>query len=389
MEFGLSEEEQRLQGEVRDFLKRELKEESRRELNWGLEFSPGTWDFLRKLGERRWICPTWSREYGGLALSNMSRYIIVEELHYYTAPLPFILIGASTVGPTIMLHGIEEQKREYLPRIARGEIEFSLGYTEPEAGSDIASLDIRAVEDGDDYVMNGQKVFSGRAHFAQYHWLAARTDPQAPKHRGISLFIVDLKSPGITTRPIWMMSGYRTNEVFYDDVRVPKKNMVGEKNRGFYIMASALDFERMFAVSGHERTLELLVEYARETKHNGQPLAKNPQLRHKLSELDIEVAVARVLAYRVVWMQDRRIVPSYESAMLKVFTSELTHRLAGAGMQLLGLYGQLVEGSKWAQLLGMIDQLYREAIHYTIAGGTSEIQRNVIAIRGLGLPRQN
>ena len=239
MNFRFSPDEERFRQEVRAFLDKEVTEGVLQEIDSGQGFGPHSWELLRKLGAKGWLTPSWPKEYGGLGLSHIYRFIIQEELDYYGGLFIGRSTGASIAGPTILLYGSEEQKKEYLPRIARGEIEFALGYTEPQAGSDLAALEIRAVEDGEDYVMNGQKCFNTRSHFAQYHWLAARTDPNAPRHRGISLFIVDLSSPGITIRPMWTVGGTRTNEVFYDSVRVPKGNLVGEKNRGFYHIATA------------------------------------------------------------------------------------------------------------------------------------------------------
>jgi len=230
MDFGFSKEEEAFRQVVRDFLKKEVTPEIIKEGESGIGWGPHTWGLVRKLGARGWLTPTWPKEYGGLGLPSIYRFIIHEELDYAEAlPHEALTVGAGVAGPTIMLYGSEEQKRDYLPRIARGEIEFALGYTEPQAGSDLASLQIKAEERGDHYVFNGQKVFNTRCHFSQYHWIAARTDPNVVKHRGISLFIVDLSSPGITLRPLWGIDGTRTNEVFYDNVIVPKKNLVGEK----------------------------------------------------------------------------------------------------------------------------------------------------------------
>ncbi len=293
-----------------------------------------------------------------------------------------------TAGYSISLFGSEELKREFLPRIARGEIEFCLGYSEPEAGSDLAVLEMRAVEDGDDYIINGHKIFNTECHYAEYHWLAARTDPDVPKHRGISLFIVDLKSPGVTVNPMWTMSGERTNEVVYDNVRVPKRMMVGEKNRGFYHIMDALSFERMFVF-----VTELLypffnsiVQYAKETQHNGKPLSKDPVIRQKLAEMAVELEVGSLIQAQAFWMISKGLVPETETSICKIFSSELQQRLLNTAMQILGPYSQLQEGSKWAPLSGKIERNYRSAVMATFGAGSSEILRNIIAIRGLGLP---
>jgi len=382
MDFRLSEDEERFQREVREFLKKEVTEGVVQERRSGLGIGPHTWALMRKLGAKGWLTPTWPREYGGLNASPMYRYIIENELDYFGGLPGGRLVGASMAGPTILLYGTEKQKKEYLPRIARGEIEFVLGYTEPEAGSDLASLQMRAVEDGDYFIINGQKTFNTRAHYAQYHWLAARTDPQAPKHKGISLFIVDLKSPGITIHPIWTVGGTRTNQVYYDDVKVPKENLVGEKNRGFYHIATALDYERIFTVGGLKRSLEELVDYVRQ-----KGLGKEALVRQNLAQLTIEIEVAQLLAYRVIWLLSRDTVPNYEAAMLKVFATELRQRIDRVGLQIMGLFGQLQTGCSWAPLDGKWEHNYRDDLLATIVGGTSEIMRNIIALRGLKLPR--
>jgi len=384
VDFAFLKEEEAFCQEVRDFLNKEVTAAVIKEAQSGLGWGPYTWEFIRKLGRKGWLCPSWPKEYGGLGLPPIYRFIIHEELDYSEALLGgTVLVGANMAGPTIMLYGTEEQKREYLPRIARGEIEFALGYTEPQAGSDLANLEIRAEEAEDYYILNGQKLFNTRCHYAQYHWLAARTDTQVTKHRGISLFIVDLKSPGITIRPLWTLSGFRTNEVFYDNVQIPKKNLVGEKNRGFYYMMTALEFERVLSVGGLRRAFEELVKYVKEVP----ALKDNILIRQKIAEIRTEIEVARLFVYRLAWLQSRRIVANYEAAALKLFASELWQRLANSAMEILGLHGQLQENSKWAPLNGRMERLCRESLFYTFAGGTSEVMRNIIAIRGLGLPR--
>jgi hypothetical protein len=382
MDFRFTPEEEAFRKDVCEFLDRELRPEACEKFN-SYNWEPETREFLRRLGERAWLCPSWPPEYGGIGASHMQRYILTGELVYRGGP--YGGIGTAMAGPVIMMFGTDGQKSEYLPRIARAEIEFALGYTEPQAGSDLAALEIRAVEDGDYYIMNGQKVFNTCCHYADYHWLGARTetDPNVPKHKGISLFIVDMKSPGITIRPLYVMGGWRTNEVFYDNVRVPKRNLVGQLNRGFYHIAVALDLERSGPATGSQRHFEELAGYVKQIPR----LAKDPRVRQKLAELATEVEVAHLLAHRVAWMTSQEIVPNYEASALKLFSSELNQRLANAGMQILGLYGQLQEGSKWAPLDGMVEWRYRDSVVYTIFAGTSEVQRNIIALRGLGMPR--
>ena len=386
MDFEFNEEEKKFRQEVHDFLEKEVTEELLKENEAGVGWGPHTWEFMRKLGAKRWLAPAVPREYGGMGATHMQRVILEDELWGHRA-ISLLMIATSIVAPTLLLYGSEEQKREYIPRIARGEIEFALGYTEPQAGSDLASLEIRAVEDGDDFVLNGQKLYNSGMHYAQYVWLAARTNPNVPKHRGISLLIVDVNSPGITIRPLRTMDGERTNEIFYDDVRVPKRNLVGEENRGWYYINTALAFERNFPIGHIRRAFEELVAYCEETERNGKPLIKDPLVRQTLAQLKVEVEVADLLVYRVAWMADREMIPEWQAPMIKIFATELMYHLGNAGIQVMGLYGLLEEPSKWTPLKGRLERMYRTAPRKTISAGTNEVQRNVIALRGLGLPR--
>ncbi len=382
MDFNFTPEEEKFRKEVRDFFIQEEKvvAEATKEWDSGLGYGPNCWKILKKIGSKGWLCPTWPKEYGGLELSYMYRYVLMEEMQYFLNI--YSTVGAGMAGPVIMKHGSEEQKKAFLIPIARGEIEFALGYTEPQAGSDLAALAIKAEDKGDYFLMNGSKIFNTRAHYAQYHWLGARTEVTKPKYKGISLFVVDLKTPGITIRPIWTVGATRTNEVFYDNVQVPKTALVGEVNRGFYYILEALDYERISTVTGLERDFQEIVEYV---KRIGK--GRDPIIRQKLANLAIEINSAKLLALRVAWMLNNRQVPNYEAAMLKLLVSETEQRLVNTAMQIFGLYGQIQEGSRWAQLNGKYERIYRDSLESLITRGTSEIMRNVIAGRGLGLPR--
>jgi alkylation response protein AidB-like acyl-CoA dehydrogenase len=392
MDFSWSREEEDFRQDIRDFLKAEIPAGWNdtlvldKESEEYIALSKG---FTRKLGAKGWLAAHWPQEYGGLGWSFWQYFILSEELSSADAPL----IGANGpkfLGPTIIHYGTEEQKKQHLSGIAKGEVLWVQGYSEPNSGSDLASLQTRAVEDGDEWVINGQKIWSSYGHYSDWCFMLARTDPDAPKHRGISYFLVDMKTPGITVRPLINIVGTKGfNEIFFENVRVPKAALLGDKNRGWYMATTTLSYERtaIEAPARAQRILNDLVRYAKLTKKDGKTLADDPIVRQRLAQLAIEVDVARCLSYRVATTQGRNDIPGPESPANKVFTSEMMQRLAQAGMQMLGLYGQLEFHTRWAPLQGKIERLYLTSVSGTIAGGTSEIQRNIIAERGLGLPR--
>ena len=384
MDFAFTPEEIAFRGEVRSTLQGWLRDRP----EGGLEAWQFYRGFIKKLAERGWHTLAWPEEWGGQGANHMKQVAYNEEIAYNDAPA--MDLGSDRVGPTIMLYGTEEQKQRFLPPIVRGETVWCQGFSEPGSGSDLASLETRAVEDGDTFVINGSKIWTSLAHLAQWMILLVRTDPDAPKHKGISYLLLDMKTPGITIQPLVDMAGRHTfNQVFFDNVRVPRDCLVGELNRGWYVAAATLDFERsgIQRVIGNLRTYEQLLAYARETKRNGRALIEQPLVRNKLAELKIEFEVGRLLAYRVAWMQSRGLVPNYEASVAKLYGSELAQRLANAGVRILGLGGQLAPGSPWAPLGGRIQAFYLSAAALTIAAGTSEVQRNIIAGRGLGMPR--
>ena len=388
MDFEFSPDEEKFREEVREFFqKEEATEGMRRESESGLGFGPCTWEILRKLGSRGWLTPTWPKEYGGLGLPDVYRYIVMEELDYFAAfgSQGSVPVGAGMTGHIILHYGSEEQKKAWLPRIAKAEIDFALGYTEPQAGSDLSSVEIRAEDKGDYFLINGQKMFNTACHYTQYHWLIARTEITRPKHRGLSFFIVDFTLPGITISPLWTMggtNGMRTNEVFYDDVKVSKERMVGEKNKGFYYLMEALSYERIYTVNGLRRRFDRLVEYVKQTGRG-----KDPIIRQNLAELSIELEIAKFFALRIPWLLDRHVVPDKEAAMLKIYVSELDEKLSNTGVQILGHYGLLHQDSKWVRLDGEIEREFRWFLRTRVTRGTPEIMRNIVATRGLGLPR--
>jgi alkylation response protein AidB-like acyl-CoA dehydrogenase len=379
--------------EVRAFIAKELPQSFKDEPLEPEEVA-GQWDhpdmqtWRRKLVERGWIAPSWPKEYGGAALTLMQQFIMSEEMAEARAPAVGGM-GISMVGPSLIVHGTEEQKKKFLPTILSGETFFCQGFSEPEAGSDLASLRTRAVRDGDDYVINGQKIWTSQAHRANWMFVLARTDPDVPKHKGISYFLLEMKTPGILVRPLQDITGsVLFNEVFFDNVRVPARNIVGEENRGWYIAATTLDFERANSASSvviQRHRVDDLIRLAREGSDQSV-LGRNPGLRLELADRMIEVELARLMAYRIISMLGRGLIPNYQASMLKMFASELGQRISRTGMNLLGLYGGLY--GKEAPMKGRICRSYLRTLGSTIAAGTSEIQRNIIAMRGLGLPRQ-
>lgn len=396
MDFRFTEEEVSFREEVRQWLKQEIPQ------RW-TELDPGIWEeteeswalsrqFQRKLGQKGWLAPAYPKEYGGLELSHMKRLILAEELAYNRAPISIeVEITVNWVATTIILFGTEKQKEDYGTRVAKGDIIFCLGYSEPNAGSDLAALQTRAVEVGDEYVINGQKIWCSYGHLADYCWLAARTDPDVPKHKGVSMFVVDMKTPGITVRPlINVLNRHSFNEVFFDDVRIPKENLVGQKNNGRYQLVIALDLERssIGGPAANQRLIEELIQYAKETKRNGESLADDPLIRNELANVAVENEVARMVCYRIAWMYSKGLHPSYESSMSMVFASEVLRHMANVGMRILGHYGELDRDSKWTIMNARIMRMCLSSLSIGVGGGSNEIQRNIIAMRGLGLPRQ-
>ncbi|HZP57011.1 MAG TPA: acyl-CoA dehydrogenase family protein [Dehalococcoidia bacterium] len=392
MDFRDNPEEAAFRKEVRDFIKNEIsssvKETDLAETGMYRGAFERLKDVRQKLAKRGWIAPAWPKEYGGAGLSVKEQFIMNEEFAENRVP-PVGGMGVSMVGPTLIVHGNEEQKKEHLGRILNGEVQWCQGFSEPGSGSDLASLQTRAVRDGDDFVINGQKIWTSGAQFAHWMFMMARTDPDAPKHKGISYFLVDMKSPGITVRPLTNLANQNMfNEVFFEDVRVPARNLVGELNRGWYIGTTTLDFERSSIGSavGIRLQLDQLVKYARE--HEGDGTSRTgylPSVKMELADRYVEANVAKLMSYRVVTMQAKGMIPNHEASMTKLFASELNQRIARTGIKVLGLYGQLYGDA--APLKGRYESSYMTSLASTIAGGTSEIQRNIIATRGLGLPR--
>ena len=389
MDFEFSNEELSFRNELSAWLKDELANRPQE----GGNDADAEWAFglemRKKLADKGWLTMAWPEEYGGQGVSHMMQVVFAEEMSYTRAPGRDVF-GTRMMAPTLMIHGTEEQKREFLPPVSKGEVQWCQGYSEPESGSDLASLQTRAVEDGDDFIINGTKIWTSSAHRADHIMVLTRTDPDAPKHRGISFLLCDMNTPGLTVNPIINMAGdHGFNMVTFDNVRVPKKNLVGEQNRGWYVGATLLDFERSGVdySAGGRRVLEELIAYAKDNDQNGSLIASNAIMRNRLADLTIEVDVSRLISYNIAWMQGEGLVPNKESSMGKIVGTELQQHLSETGMQMLGLHGQLEPGSKYAPMQGRIEHMHLTNVSETIQAGTSEIQRNIIATRGLGLPR--
>ena len=393
MDFRDEQELARFRGEVRSFIDEHLPSDwatrgGSDDLSDGADAAEQSMTFQRALADRKWLTMAWPEEYGGLGASHWQQLVMNEEMAYHRAPGAASSMGVMWVGPALLIYGTDEQKAQHVRAISEAETWWCTLYSEPSAGSDLASMQLRAVADGDDYVINGQKIWTSGAHHSDWGWLAARTDPDAPKHKGITMFMLDMKSPGITVRPLVNIAdGHSFNEVFFEDVRIPKTNLVGELNRGWYHMAVALDFERS-GIRGFAGGRRIVEEYADYARANPVTLQRRPSLRYQLADRAVEVQVGTHLAYRITDMQTRGVVANYEASVSKLFGSELVQRIQGTGLAMLGSYAVLTDpDDRWTALRGRIARGYLNAVASTIAAGTSEIQRGIIATRGLGLPR--
>lgn len=387
-DYDLGEAANGFRQQVRDWLRVNWSEQHRSE-NRRLPFEARWTDrsFLRRLGEKGWIAVSWPKAFGGDEASAFEQLAYVEELSAAGAPAP----GMSYQAHALIKFGTPAQQARYLPGIRRGEITFCLGYSEPEAGSDLASLRTSAVRDGDEWVINGQKVWTTHAEWVDNVWLAARTDPDAePRHAGISMFIVPLNSKGITVRPSLTLYGGNFCTVFYDNVRVPLDALVGPENGGWSVLTTALADERMSlggVVARIRTTFSHLVEHARRTDDGGQPLAQRPAVRASIAQLAAQIEVARELLMNSFAIVEAGGTPVHEAAMSKAYSGELMERLGEACLDIAGMNATLSEGADGAILDGEFDKLLRHSIMYVVGGGTAQIQRNLIAARGLGLPR--
>lgn len=391
MDFRLTEDQEQFREGICEFLKGELTSDVFSRYEDLTESSLVSADWVRGFRERLaatgYLSMGWPIEYGGGGRDMVYQLLFHEEYHYHQGPD----LGAAYtyLAPSIMLLGSDEQKNFFLPRIARGEIDLFVGYSEPEAGSDLANLQCRAVLDGDEFVVHGQKLFSSRAQHAEYAWMVVRTDPNVPKHKGISLLIVDMKSPGITIGYYKTMSGWLHPTVYFDSVRVPRSSLVSELNRGWYHVMAALDFERASIGNPGQvlRQYDILLKYCKETYQGGHPLINDPRVGSLLAKLAAEVRACRSMAYWVASIHARGEYPQHETSLAALFKRETVRSIQTAHLSLLGAWGQLRPHSPSAPLDGKVEHAYLNDMFYHFAAGGMDITRNVIARRGLGLPR--
>ena len=391
MNFDFTTDQQAFLKEVEDFLDANADPEvfdPTRENMAQIVDTPPRRAFMKKLAERGWLGITWPQEWGGKDSDGVYEYLLNESLAGRGAPQ--IGKGVGIIGKTLLRHGSDKLKQEFLPKILNAEVEFAVGYSEPNAGSDAASMRLSATKAEGGWILNGQKTWTTSAHFADWYWVGARTDPEAPKHSGITLFLVPMDHPSLTINAIWTMGDERTNEVFFDDVFVPDDYVVGELGRGFQYISEALDLERftMFTYSPIKARLDLLIEHVRTATVDGKALRDDPLVRQRIARLATQAEVAKVLGYRfLAKSQKGGAAPTAEASEYKLFATEFSKQLADASMDLGGPGAQLRVGTEDAPMKGRAESTYRYTVLDTIGGGTSEVQKNIIARRKLGLPK--
>ena len=343
--------------------------------------------YVRRMGQDGWLGIGWPTEFGGQGRSVADQTIFVEESHWAGVPLP--LLTLNSVGPTLMALGTDEQKHRILPRILQGDMHFAIGYTEPNAGTDLASLQTRAVRDGDEYVVNGQKLFTSAIEHADYVWLAVRTDPAAKKHKGLSVLLVPTDTPGFSWTPLRTMAGEYTSATFYEDLRVPAENLVGEENEGWKLITNQLNHERVAIcpASGILRSIHDVREWAiATTLPDGRRVIDDQWVQTTLARTHARAEVLRLMNWKVAWASTVGLNPADASAT-KVFGTELSLEIYRALMEIVGPRAYLEEGSTGAELAGKLERNYRAQTIFTFGGGTNEVQRDIIAMVGLGMPR--
>ncbi len=393
MDFELTPEQKQLEQELDEYLSNlvtpEFREEQTREPEGGSQqTAPHFFRLIRQLGRDGWLGIGWPSEYGGQNRSHIEQYIFFDMVFgKYRISIPMLTLN--TVGPTIMRFGTDEQKRLFLPPILKGELNIAIGYTEPDAGTDLASLQTSAVKDGDYYIINGQKVFTSLAHFGHYIWLAARTNPDVKKHKGISMFLVDVNSPGLKIEPMHFMGGFKSNATYYDDVKVHKDFLIGEENQGWIYINQQLAMERVTLVphSYARVNLENFTTWAKENIVDGETVIDKPWVKNRLAQLTVETEVLKMFNYQVAWMLSQGQFPVAEALMTKVYGSELFQRVNGFILQAMGQLGEMEKGSPYAPINGLQAREFVAKMLLTFGGGANEVLRDVIALFGLGMPR--
>ena len=388
MHFDLSPEHRALRDELRryfeDLMTPDLVQEVAHSEGGGPLFRAA----LQKMGRDKWLGVGWPQEYGGRGLGHIEQFLFADEAQRAFFPFPFLTLN--TVGPTLQQYGSEEQRREFLPKILAGECLFAVGYSEPDAGTDLASLKTRAVRDGDEWVVNGQKLWTSLADFADYVWLAARTDPDAPKHAGISMFIVPTDSAGFGCTPIRTIGSVRTNATFYDNVRVPASALVGGEGNGWSLIVNQLNHERvsLMSVGIIGRLFEETVQWAREKRlADGSRVIDIAWVRQHLARAESKLEILRLLNWRQAWNMENGTFNFAEASTVKVFGSEFYIEGYNLMLEVLGAAGAIRRDSPEALLGGRIERMYRSMLILTFGGGTNEIQRDIIAMAGLEMPR--
>jgi alkylation response protein AidB-like acyl-CoA dehydrogenase len=381
-------EQKKLQGDLRAYFARVVTPEVLAENLDSEGGGPLYTRALRQMGQDGWLGIGWPKEYGGLERSAIDQYIFFDEVQRAGFAIPFLTL--CTVGPTLIKYGTSEQKAKLLPRILKGELHFAIGYSEPGAGTDLAALTTKAVRDGDDYIVSGQKVFTSLAEYADYIWLAVRTDPAAPKHKGISILMVDTKSPGFSLSPIHTLGGNRTNVTYYDNVRVPASMRVAGENEGWKLITMQLNHERvaLLAPGPVTRFVEEVIAWAKETRLcDGRRVIDQPWVQTHLARAHAHVEVLKLLAWRHASKIDQGTLDPAEASTVKVFGSESFVQIYSLLLEVLGPLGLVKTGSQGAVLRGRIESYYRTTLVLTFGGGVNEVQRDIIAMAGLGLPR--
>jgi len=393
VDFEFSEEQDAFLKEVVDFIEANRDPEVMdvlRENMAQLVDTPKRRAFMKKIGEAGWLGMTWPKEYGGSEGEGVYEYLLNEALARVGAPQ--IGKGVGIIGKTLIRYGSEKLKKEFLPKILVNDVEFAVGYSEPQAGSDAAAMELKAVyhPERKGWVMNGQKIFTTSAHFADWYWVGARTDPDKPKHQGISLFVMPMDQPGIEIQRMPTIGDEITNQVFFNDCFVDEEYMVGEQGRGFNYIAEALDLERftMFTYSPIAARLELLQEYVRSETRDGEPLKDDPVIRQTIAQLTTQAEVARCLGLKFVATSMKGgKAPTVEASEYKLFATEFSKRVANESLNVGAAGGQLRVRSEDGAMKGRAELTYRYTVIDTVGGGASEIQKNIIARRGLGLPK--